>query len=313
MDTSRVKSITIGAEKAGQRVDNFLFSAIKGVPKTRIYRALRKGEVRVNKKRVKAEYRLQEDDILRIPPFRVGESKEPMRVGPRILTLLKESILYEDNDLLIVNKPAGIAVHGGTGSNFGVIEALRQLYPQAKLLELAHRLDKGTSGCLVIAKKSSVLKELHHLFRDHLVEKRYWALVKGTWQGKAQVVTAPLRKSELGKGERIVRVDKQGRSALTHIRPLRKFNEAALVEASPKSGRTHQIRVHCAEIGHPIACDDKYGDADFNRQMRQKGLHRMFLHAQSLAFELSAGKKIKVEAPLPKELDHIISSLGMPS
>ncbi len=301
--------MTIGSEKAGQRVDNFLFSAVKGVPKTRIYRALRKGEVRVNKKRVKAEYRLQEDDMLRIPPFRVGEAKQPMHIGPRVLALLADNVLYEDDGLLVVNKPAGMAVHGGTGSNVGVIEALRQLYPQAKMLELAHRLDKGTSGCLVIAKKSSILKELHHLFREHLVEKRYWALVKGKWQGKAQVVTAPLRKSELGKGERIVRVDKQGRSALTHIRPLQKFKQASLVEASPQSGRTHQIRVHCTEIGYPIACDDKYGDAGFNRAMRDKGLHRMFLHAHDLAFELTGGKKIKVEAPLPKELEKIIAAL----
>ena len=308
---SKVKLVEIDAERAGQRIDNFLLGYFKGVPRSRIYRLLRKGEVRVNKGRVKAEYRLQAGDAVRIPPVRVGEEGAEATPGDAVLRRIEASILLEEKGFLVLNKPAGIAVHGGSGLNYGVIEALRALRPEAPFLELAHRLDRDTSGCLIIAKRRSVLRELHDLLREGGMDKRYLALVKGRWQGGKRRVDLALRKNTLSSGERIVRVDlKEGKQALSVFRPVTLFGAASLMEVELLTGRTHQIRVHAASIGHPIAGDEKYGDEEFNRQMRGQGLRRLFLHAQSVVFSLSGQEQtFRVTAPLSEELQTVLTNL----
>jgi 23S rRNA pseudouridine955/2504/2580 synthase len=257
----KVQFITIDPELEGQRIDNFLRTFLKGVPKSLIYRILRKGEIRVNKKRVKPEYKLQGNDELRIPPIRVSEPSEVPSTKLDKVASLENHILFEDDWLIVLNKPAGTAVHGGSGLSFGVIEALRALRPEQKFLELVHRLDRDTSGCLLIAKKRSALKSLHEQLRDKQVDKRYQALVHGVWPENRFKVKAPLVKNVLKSGERMVSVNEvEGKPSETRFRILESFDDATLVEASPITGRTHQIRVHCLHAGHPIACDDKYGN-----------------------------------------------------
>ena len=310
-DFSRPQQIAIGNENEGQRIDNFLISRLKGVPKSRIYRILRKGEVRINKGRIRPNYRLKEGDIIRIPPIRVAEA--PFSGPPPALLAkrLADTILYEDSELLVIDKPSGIAVHGGSGVSQGVIETLRAMRPEARFLELVHRLDRDTSGCLMIAKKRSALRALHELLRNDHIDKRYVALVKGKWKGGERRVKAPLHKNTLASGERIVRVDPEGKSAVTVFRPVRRYPHATLVEATLLTGRTHQIRVHAAHIGHPIAGDEKYGSASFNREMRELGLSRLFLHARSLRFRLrEESDPLQLEAPLPGELERLLKNLG---
>jgi 23S rRNA pseudouridine955/2504/2580 synthase len=289
----------ITANQAGQRIDNFLLKELKGVPKSHIYRILRTGQVRVNKKRVKPDYRLQANDQVRIPPIRTA-TKSSAKPSAKLIELLRNRIIYEDTNLLIINKPAGIASHGGSGINFGVIEILRAIYPH---LELVHRLDRETSGCMILAKKRSILKELHALLRVNQIQKTYLALVQGRWQNGKRIVEAPLLKHQLKSGERIVRVDEKGKPAKTEFRPKQKFANTTLIAAIPHTGRTHQIRVHAAYINHPIAGDNKYGDKEFNKIMRKKGIKRLFLHAYALKFQLPSTKKtIKVTAELDEEL-----------
>lgn len=293
----------------GQRLDNFLIKILKGVPKSHVYRIVRKGEVRVNSKRVKPDYRLQEGDILRIPPVRLTEKVEH-KPSPTWVKTLEKRIIYEDPDLLILNKPAGLAVHGGSGINMGVIEIMRAARPKAKFLELAHRLDRDTSGCLILAKKPSILKELHALLREDGMEKRYLALVKGHWPKRVTRVDAALQKNQLRSGERIVRVDASGKLALTEFKIVERFGEATLVEATLRTGRTHQIRVHTAHQGHPIAGDDKYGDKEFNQWWYSHGKKRLFLHAKSVKFKLSPERQlIAVESPLDTELTECLEQL----
>jgi len=280
----------IPQQNVGQRIDNFLIRHFKGVPKSRIYRAVRGGEVRVNKKRIKADYRLQAGDVLRLPPLRQGKTTTPPRPKASTLQLIEQAVIFENRGLLIINKPSGIAVHGGSGIHYGVIEALRVLRPHEKALELAHRLDRDTSGCLLVAKKRSTLLELHQLLRDRQVTKIYWALVKGRCE-KKQRVTVPLLKNQLRSGERMVMPSKAGKSAQTEFRPLQHFAEVTLLEARPLTGRTHQIRVHAQQIGHPLVGDEKYGDAAFNKSMRRLGLSRLFLHAVELQFVLPSTKQ----------------------
>lgn len=308
---SEVREIKIGEGHEGQRIDNFLITHLKGVPKTRIYRILRKGEVRVNKGRIKPDYRLQAGDSVRIPPLRMGEETAPARPGNRVLETIAGSILYEDDGLFILNKPSGIAVHGGSGLSYGIIEALRVLRPDAPFLELGHRLDRDTSGCLVIAKKRSALRAFQTLLREGGMEKIYFALVKGRWKGGRRGINAPLEKNVLSSGERMVRVSAGGKEALSYFEPAALYQGATLMRVTLVTGRTHQVRVHAGHAGHPIAGDDKYGDEEFNRQMAALGLRRLFLHAGSLTFTLPLEKprRIHVEAPLGPDLEALLRKL----
>ncbi|MDE1166381.1 MAG: 23S rRNA pseudouridine(955/2504/2580) synthase RluC [Pseudomonas sp.] len=297
--TSGVQLIEVAPELAGQRIDNFLINVLKGVPKTLVYRIVRKGEVRVNKGRIKPEYKIQAGDIIRVPPVRLPERDEPVPVAQGLLQRLEAAIVYEDKALIVLNKPAGIAVHGGSGLTFGVIEAFRQMRPDAKELELVHRLDRDTSGLLMIAKKRSMLRHLHAALRGDGVDKRYMALVRGHWATAQKSVRAPLAKSNLRSGERMVEVNEEGKEALTMFKVLRRFGDfATMVEARPITGRTHQIRVHTLHAGHAIAGDSKYGDEDFSREIRDLGGKRLFLHAYQLTVPLPDGGELKLEAPV---------------
>ena len=308
---SRATFVEIDDNHADQRVDNFLISYLKGVPKSHVYRILRKGEVRVNKGRIRANYRLQVGDSVRIPPIRQAEEKPVQTPHARVLQAIADSVIYEDAALLALNKPSGIAVHGGSGLSYGVIEALRVLRPDAHFLELVHRLDRDTSGCLLIAKKRSVLRYLHELLRGDGMNKRYVALVRGQWQGGDKRVELALQKNTLRSGERVVRVDENGKEALSIFHPLEVYSSSSLMEVELKTGRTHQIRVHAAASGFPIAGDDKYGDASFDRTLRELGLKRLFLHARSLTFTAMDGEQqMMIEAPLPQDLQNVLKKLS---
>ena len=304
-----VRYLEIAEDDAGQRIDHFLIRELKGVPKSRIYRMLRKGEVRVSGRRVKPSYRLQEGDRVRIPPVVLGETQAPEEI---VTTLygrrLEERILYEDEALLVIDKPSGMAVHGGSGLLGGVIEGLRRVRPHSRVLELVHRLDRETSGVLLIAKKRSALRKLHEAFREGEVEKRYLALLAWRWQEEEATIDAPLRKFQLKGGERWVVVDRErGKPACTRFRRLRLLRDATLVEAEPKTGRTHQIRVHAASMGHPILGDERYGSGEANERWRERGLTRLFLHAASMAFRHpKTGKWLEISSPLPEELDRLL-------
>jgi 23S rRNA pseudouridine955/2504/2580 synthase len=308
---SGAREVTVDEGQDGQRIDNFLITHLKGVPKTRIYRILRKGEVRVNKGRIKPDYRLQLGDKVRIPPIRVSEEPPPTRPGHRVLETVAASVIYEDDGLLILNKPSGIAVHGGSGLSYGIIEALRVLRPEAPFLELGHRLDRDTSGCLVIAKKRSALRAFQTLLREGGMDKIYLALVKGRWKGGARRVNAALEKNVVSSGERMVRVSEDGKAALSLFEPAAIYSTASLMRVALVTGRTHQVRVHATHSGHPIAGDEKYGDEAFNKQMAALGLRRLFLHANSLTFTLPLEKprRIHVEAPLDPELTAVLRKL----
>lgn len=305
---SDVKLITISADDAGQRIDNFLVTRLKGMPKSRIYRLLRKGEVRVNKKRIDASYRLAAGDVVRLPPVYLPETAQAAPPSKATANKLLSRIIYEDDQLLIINKPAGMSVHVGSTVRVGVIEALRHLYPQYPQLELAHRLDSETSGCLILAKKKRVLRELHTLLREGGVKKIYWALTMGKWKDSELKVDVPLHKDYQDGGKHVVSVKSSGKTALTIFHTIKSFKrEASLMEVKLMTGRTHQIRVHAAHHGHPIAGDDRYGDPEFNKLTHQLGLKRMFLHARSIDFTLpSSGQRITVNAALDDELDAII-------
>ncbi|TMO53342.1 23S rRNA pseudouridine(955/2504/2580) synthase RluC [Pseudoalteromonas phenolica] len=307
----KVSFVTVTEDQQGQRIDNFLVTHLKGVPKSAIYKILRKGEVRVNKKRIKPVYKLQMDDLIRIPPIKVAEREEFVPKNLDKISALEDAILFEDQYLIVINKPSGMAVHGGSGLSYGLIEALRVLRPQEKNLELVHRLDRDTSGCLLISKKRSILKGLHEQLREKTMEKNYWALVVGEWASKIKNVTEPLRKNTLQSGERVVRVDEeQGKASHTRFRVLERFDGCTLVQASPVTGRTHQIRVHTQCKGHPIACDDKYGDQVFDSRMREMGLSRLFLHAHDLRFlHPKHETTMHVEAPLDKALNNALKTL----
>lgn len=303
----QVQWLEITEANSEQRLDNFLITYLKGVPKTRIYRMVRKGEVRVNKGRIDVSYKLQLGDIVRIPPVRVAEKKDEIIVQPTLKFSLENHILYEDEGFIVLNKPAGFAVHGGSGVSSGVIEGLRQIRPQQKFLELVHRLDKETSGCLLIAKKRSVLKVLHELFRGDGIRKTYLALLVGQFQRKKQLVDVPLLKNVAQGGERMVVVSQAGKSAETLFTRLTQYQNVTLVHAAPKTGRTHQIRVHAAWLGHPIVADDRYGDDDTNKAFKQRGYKRLFLHAEQLQFAHPvSGAALHFTAPLPKDLADLL-------
>ncbi|MBR7791868.1 RluA family pseudouridine synthase [Undibacterium sp. FT147W] len=305
----RVQLLTISEEEAGQRIDNFLLRICKGVPKSHVYRVLRSGEVRVNKGRIDQLYRLVEGDVVRVPPIRMAEQ------STQVVPKLEFPILFEDNYLLIIDKPAGVAVHGGSGVSYGVIEQLRASRPDAKFLELVHRLDRETSGILLIAKKRTALTNLHEQMRDGLTDKRYYTLVSGDWKNARQHVKLPLHKYTTGDGERRVRVQADGMASHTIFTLKKKFKEFALLEAELKTGRTHQIRVHLSASGFAIAGDDKYGDFPLNKALQKAtatrgALKRMFLHAHQITFtHPESGKPMTVNARLPEECEHFLRSL----
>nr|WP_200883600.1 23S rRNA pseudouridine(955/2504/2580) synthase RluC [Chelonobacter oris] len=310
--THSVRFQTISADQAGQRIDNYLLAQLKGVPKSMIYRIIRKGEVRVNKGRVKAEYKLQTDDIVRIPPVKTA-AKEQAPISGKLhqVSQLEQRILFEDEVLLVLNKPSGMAVHGGSGLSFGVIEALRSLRPEARFLELVHRLDRDTSGILLVAKKRSALRSLHEQLRNKTIQKEYLALVRGQWQSHCKVINAPLNKNELASGERIVRVNEQGKASETRFSVQERYGqEATLIKAMPVTGRTHQIRVHTQYAGHPIAMDSKYGDQDFDQKMQAVGLNRLFLHAYAIRFQHpQSGETLRLSAEADSDMKAVLRRL----
>jgi 23S rRNA pseudouridine955/2504/2580 synthase len=305
----QVQLLTISEEEAGQRIDNFLLRICKGVPKSHIYRVLRSGEVRVNKGRIDQTYRLEEGDIVRVPPVRVAEKVESSAPGAEF------KILLEDSHLLVIDKPAGVAVHGGSGVSYGVIEQLRASRPDAKFLELVHRLDRDTSGILLLAKKRSALTNLHEQMRDGVTDKRYLVLVQGDWQNSRQHIKLPLHKYTAADGERRVRVQADGLASHTVFTLLRRFGTFALLEAELKTGRTHQIRVHLSASGFAIAGDDKYGDFALNRILQKPdgariAFKRMFLHAHQITFiHPESGKPVTLNSPMPAECERFLKSL----
>lgn len=305
-----VQFITIGAEHAGQRIDNFLITLEKGVPKSRIYRALRKGEVRVNKGRIKQTYKLQAGDEVRVPPLRVAEKTDNVHVSDSLAQVLHEQILYEDDWLLALNKPQGLAVHAGTQIQTGVIEALKTLRPEATFLELVHRLDRDTSGCLLVAKRRDALLHLQNQMRGSDIDKRYLTLTCGHWPQNDMIVDKPLQKNTVIGGENMVVVDTAGKQAKTQFIVRQTFAHCQLMEVKLFTGRTHQIRVHAASSDHPVAGDSKYGQRDFNKQLKQAGLGRMFLHAWRLNIAHPRDEqRLQLEAPLPADLQLFIGQL----
>ncbi len=305
----KVRHVDVNAEEAGQRIDNFLARHLKGVPRSLIYRILRRGEVRVNSGRIRPQYKLKAGDTVRIPPLRITPGQQRITAETR-LPQIEDSIVFEDARLLVIDKPSGIAVHGGSGISYGVIEALRIQRPRAPYLELVHRLDRDTSGCLIIAKRRSALRALHEQLRLGSMHKRYLALLRGGWSGGPRHIQAALRKNRLQGGERIVRVDADGKQAETIFHPVSEHGLASLVDIELKTGRTHQIRVHAAHIGQPLAGDEKYGDPEFNRRMKTYGLRRLFLHAHMVEFtDPGSDDVINVSAPLPDELRQVLDNL----
>jgi 23S rRNA pseudouridine955/2504/2580 synthase len=306
-----VRYVEAGAGDEGQRIDNFLARILKDLPRSLIYRILRTGQVRVNGGRAKPEQRLKPGDRIRLPPLKQKPSTEPASPSRSLRELVAGAIVFEDRDLIVVNKPAGVAVHGGSGLSFGVIEALRAGRPELSELELVHRLDRETSGCLLIAKRRAVLRELHALLRDREMEKRYLALVCGRWPYGEKTIDLPLKTNLKQGGERVVKVHAAGQHAVTTFRPVQQFGKlATLLDIAIGTGRTHQIRVHAAHAGHPVAGDDKYGDRERDARLKPYGLSRMFLHAHSLTFERAgATKPFTITAPLPAELQAVLDQL----
>lgn len=294
----------------GQRLDNFLFRYLKGIPRSRIYRFIRRGEVRINKKRCKPESRLVKGDTVRIPPHAAADLEQPPKPSTSLTELLKDCVLYEDEDLLLINKPAGLAVHGGSGIRLGLIEAVRQMSPDWQRAELAHRLDRDTSGCLVLCKNMSYLKGLQQQLKNKTVEKDYLALVYGYWPDRVVRIDAPLQKNTLSSGERIVRVEGSGKASVTRFRVQQRFQQATLLLASPETGRTHQIRVHCQSAGHSIVGDSKYRAGDSSISEPLKRYKHLCLHAQRIAFESPVnGTRVEVTAAPDSRFAGLLNSL----
>ncbi len=303
-----VQYVPVAPEYAGQRIDNFLLRLLKGAPKSLIYRLVRTGQVRVNGRRIRPDHRLQGGDQVRIPPVRLGEPSPPARPPAALRQQLEAAILLEDNHLLILDKPSGLAVHGGSGVSFAAIETLRAMRPSCDFLELAHRLDRDTSGCLIMAKKASILREIHAALAEGRFEKQYLALVRGPWLHGTRTVDAPLQKYVLRSGERKVEVMDDGKPSCSRFRLIHPLRIASLMEVTLVTGRTHQIRVHAAHVGHPVAGDERYGDEGFNLLMKTHGLQRLFLHAHRVSFTL-AGRDITLSAPLPESLKRVLDRL----
>jgi len=309
-ERTSVQHLEVSLEEAGQRLDNYVHRRLAGVPRSRIYRLIRKGEVRVNGRRAAPERRLESRDRIRLPPVRMPSPGKPAVPGAGLSAEAARAVIYEDDRLLVLDKPAGLAVHGGSGVSFGLIEALRALRP-SETLELVHRLDRETSGCLMVARHAPTLRTLHALLREGAVEKRYLALVRGRWQLGAKRIDVPLRTDTRVAGERTVRVSASGKAAVSEFRPVQFFGRTAtLMEVTLHTGRTHQIRVHALHAGHPVAGDEKYGDPAFNSEMKGLGLGRMFLHAHSLSFAWPQGGDFSINTPLPQELAVLLDALA---
>jgi 23S rRNA pseudouridine955/2504/2580 synthase len=312
----RARKILAGPTGAGQRLDNFLLRELKGVPRSRVYRLLRRGEVRVNGGRAKPDYRLAADDLVRLPPLRATPAgvATPGRVPDSLQAIVRDALIHEDERILVFDKPPGLAVHGGSGLSFGLIEALRALRPEEPL-ELAHRLDRDTSGCLIVARTRESLRELHRLLREGQVEKHYTALVAGRWRLGRKRIDAPVLTNVRQGGERMVRVHAEGKSAISIFDPREHYRDlASLMDVEIRTGRTHQIRVHAAFAGHPVAGDEKYGLREFNTRMREFGLRRMFLHASAVAFSWPGSKKrLAISVRLPADLAAVLSALSEPT
>jgi 23S rRNA pseudouridine955/2504/2580 synthase len=307
----RARYVDATAEEAGQRLDNFLMRELRDVPRSLVYRVIRSGEVRVNAGRARPDYRLKDGDRVRIPPVRQDAGRQKGTPSRSLREFVSAARIYEDEHLIVINKPSGVAVHGGSGLSFGVIEALRAVHPELSDLELVHRLDRETSGCLVVAKRRSVLRELHRVMREREVEKRYVTLLVGKWKLGAKTIDLPLETQHRQGGERTVRVHPNGQPARTHFKPIESFGKTAtLMDVLLDTGRTHQIRVHAAYTGHPVAGDDKYGTREANAPLREFGLKRMFLHARSLEFiHPATARPFKIEAPLDEELEAVLERL----
>ncbi|HEU4601388.1 MAG TPA: RluA family pseudouridine synthase [Steroidobacteraceae bacterium] len=306
-----VRHVVAGEGDAGQRIDNFLLRHLKNLPRSRVYRILRTGQVRVNGKRIGPDFKLSDGDQVRIPPVRLEPKAEAAAPSRSLRDYIDKAILYEDRDLLVVNKPAGIAVHGGSGLSFGVIEALRAMRPELDELELVHRLDRETSGCLIVAKRRAALRELHALLREREMEKTYLALLCGRWPFGNKTLDLPLKTNLKQGGERVVKVHADGQQAISTFTPIKHFGKlATLVEVSIGTGRTHQIRVHAAHAGYPIVGDEKYGDREREAPFKALGLNRMFLHALRLRFQRrGTPDPFEIEAPLPAELQDVLEAL----
>ncbi len=306
------RRVRIAEGSEGQRLDNFLLRELAGVPRSRVYRLLRKGEVRVNGKRKQADYRLATDDEVRLPPLRERPAgrENPQRVPDALVEVVQQAIIHEDARILVLDKPAGLAVHGGSGLAYGAIEALRALRPEESL-ELVHRLDRETSGCLLVARTRAALRSAHALLRDGAVDKHYTALLAGHWRLGRKTIDTPVLTDARAGGERHVRVHRAGKIAVSEFAPVTHYRDVAtLADVSIRTGRTHQIRVHAAFAGHPVAGDDKYGDRECNARLRALGLRRMFLHAASVAFRWpETGQEFRAEAPLPAELGAVLEQL----
>ncbi|MEC9413367.1 MAG: 23S rRNA pseudouridine(955/2504/2580) synthase RluC [Pseudomonadota bacterium] len=308
--SQKVQFIEISASQAGQRIDNFLLTLEKGVPKSRIYRAIRKGEVRVNKGRIKQTYKIEAGDVIRVPPLQVSEKTAPTEINESLQQQLLASIIFEDDAMLVLNKPSGLAVHAGTQIQVGVIEAFRLIKPELEFIELVHRLDRDTSGCLLIAKSRESLLNLQQQMLSDQIDKRYLTLLKGEMNSDEVYIEQPLQKNTVSSGERMVKVDPEGKSAKTLFIKRQSYGIAQLSEVKLFTGRTHQIRVHSAWSGHPVAGDDKYGDREFNKQMKTFGLKRLFLHAWQLGIHHPITQEpLSLEAPLPEKLQQVIKQL----
>jgi len=304
-----LKWLEVSPEESGQRIDNYLIKQLKGVPRSMIYRLLRKGAVRVNKKRKKPEYRIEAGDIIKIPPVRTSEAGTVDIPSARI-DKIRDDILFEDDSLMVLNKASGMAVHGGSGLAWGLIEVARQAWPEHSSIELVHRLDRFTSGCLLLAKTRPALLEIQQQIKECTLHKSYLALTQGHWPAAEVKIDSPLLKNVKQGGERMVQVSPDGKTATSYFRPLTEYPEATLCEVEIVTGRTHQIRVHAASEGHPVAGDSKYGQTSFNRQMKKKGLRRLFLHAHKITLKHpESGKLLCIEAPLAGDLKQLLVTL----
>ena len=307
---SRVQMLEVSSDQDGQRIDNFLIRVLKGAPKSLIYRIIRKGEVRVNKGRIKTNHRLKQGDKVRVPPVRLEVPGEKRPLPDSLTELIRNSILFEDDDCLVVNKPSGLAVHGGSGIKFGLLDVVHSIRPELQYLELVHRLDRETSGCIILAKNRKTLIFLHEQLKNGEVTKKYLTGLAGNWKGGKKTVTAPLLKNVMQGGERIVEVNAQGKAAVSHFNLIQQYRDLSLMEVELETGRTHQIRVHARHAGHPVAGDKKYGDKKYNSWIRGYGLKRLFLHAHLIEFKLPGQTDcLQVSTPLSSELQEVLNRL----
>jgi 23S rRNA pseudouridine955/2504/2580 synthase len=305
---SPVQQIIVNSDDESRRIDNFLMSHLKDLPRTRIYQMLRRGEVRVNKGRVKQSYRLKIDDVVRIPPVLLNDEADLGRPPAFLIDLIQSAVLFEDEHIIALNKPSGVVVHSGSGRSFGVIEVLRYLRPEQAKLQLAHRIDQATSGCLLLSKSNSGLQHIHQALRNGEMQKKYISLLSGDIGRKTVRINAALKKNTVRSGERLVRVDSEGKQAESSFTRTRVYENSCLVDITIKTGRTHQIRVHAQHMGHVIAGDSKYGDEAFNKKLRKAGLKRLFLHASHLELSNYGKKGLYIQAPLTPELVQFLAS-----